>query len=51
MKRNNKHLFTAMSLMAAAYIAIVLAACYTTFHAADLDFKTYPVHKQDSIRK
>lgn len=32
-------------------VAITFAACYTQFHAADVDFKTYPVHKQDSVQK
>lgn len=49
--QDKKILLNATFIVIIYAVAITFAACYTQFHAADVDLKTYPVHRQDSVRK
>lgn len=46
---NHRLYTTILTLCCILYILVCLAACYATFRAAEIDFRTYPVHRQDTI--
>lgn len=37
-------------LCCSLYIAVCLSACYAIFRASEIEYRTYPVHKQDTIQ-
>lgn len=40
---------TILTVCCILYIAVCLSACYAMFRASEIEYKTYPVNKQDTI--
>lgn len=41
---------TILTLCCILYIAVCLSACYAIFRAKEIEYKTYPVQKQDTLK-
>ena len=39
---------TILTICCILYIAVCLSACYAKFRASENEYRTYPVHKQDT---
>lgn len=48
MKKNNLYT-TILTLCCILFIVLCLSACYAIFRAAEIEYRTFPVHRQDSF--
>lgn len=39
-----------LTLCCILFIAVYLSSCYSMFRASEIEYRTYPVHKQDTLK-